>query len=102
MITTQQLFKAVKDHAEKTYGTQRDPEKMVDDLLEAVEGLGKEVRRRKQGIITEHIDLLVEIGEVQINLFELCQRMGVCFNSWNDAIRIKHRINVKGNIGSKE
>ncbi|MDA3806321.1 MAG: hypothetical protein PF440_00270 [Thiomicrorhabdus sp.] len=91
MITPHQIFKERREH----YKNHDMEWNYIHFLYDAIEALDTEVRKIEKERSNDKLDLLHAIGDVQIKLWEVCIDNGVCFNSWNDAVRIKHIANVK-------
>jgi len=87
MDSTYQLFNKVKDGLQP-----EDLDVRTFNLECAVEILEKEVRKVRQGLHTDRLSLLGAIGEVQIQLWEICSATGTCYNSWMDSVIVKQRI----------
>jgi hypothetical protein len=95
---TSKLFEMVKefnDAPDRKIQT-NDVGDLIYEFGRAITKLKNTVEQLDSNLAVDRLDLLSCIGDVQILLWTICQKNGVCFNSWNDAIRIKHSVNMKG------
>lgn len=93
--TAKEFYDEVTSWCENTFGKDRDPEQILLHLEEELQELGKEVRSLEKGFKQDKLDFMCELADMQILLWNLSKRMGLCFTSYLDAIQIKHHLNQK-------
>jgi NTP pyrophosphatase (non-canonical NTP hydrolase) len=92
---TEDLYNEIVTWCATTFGADRDPNGITEHLREEAMELSREVNKQTGGWAKDRQDLLCEIADVQILLWNIVSRMGICYNSYIDGIRIKHSINLK-------
>ena len=106
MNTAEKLFREVKDWTFKTFGPERDPEGILEHLEEELDELRHEIEMMNKGWRKTQDEMLSEYADVQILLWNLMQRFGVCHNRLMDAVTIKMKQNKEREwvpvVGSKK
>ena len=91
-MTADQLFRIVTTWTKQTFGAQRSNRGILDKIIEEVDELAISVDNWEK-FNGERIDLLNELADVQILLWDVAARNGVCFNELIDAVLVKHAVN---------
>jgi len=100
-MTYDKLFRSIKLWADGAFGRERDYKGILNHLDEEVDELRHAVEQYHKGFV-DMDDVMYELADVQILLFNLAQRHGVCANRYLDAIAGKHLINTKRVWGKED
>ena len=93
-MLSEYLYRDINAWVEETFGKNRDVEGVMEHLEEEVEELLDAIRKHKDGWVTID-DVLFELADVQIILFNLMGLHGICYNRYSDAVITKHGVNKK-------
>ena len=72
-----------------------DPIAVIEELKKGITVLEKEVEAHEKGWRRDRESLILSASEVQVKLWKLMVRYGVCSNSFSDHIMLSLRINKK-------
>jgi NTP pyrophosphatase (non-canonical NTP hydrolase) len=90
------IYYMIKDWAEDTFGKKRDPEEILAKLEEELGELIAATRTYESFKTKMNRSAMQqEIADVQMTLFHLAHRYGMCFDTYRDGILIKHNVNKK-------
>lgn len=90
------IYIRLKQWFDKTFGRDRDPYAIMAKLHEEMVELDKAVDNyAKWDNPTNRAAVQKEMADVMILIINLSTNYGMCYDSFLDAIRIKHAINMK-------
>lgn len=89
-----QLYGEIQLWANRTFGSNRSKRSIIAHLDEELNELATAVDHFEKGWITLG-EVMEEMADVQILLWNLAQTYGICFNRLMDQVFIKHRVNLK-------
>lgn len=106
MNVAEKLFNEVREWTLQTFGPNRDPLGILEHMEEELDELRTEVEKQIKKWNKSNAEMLSEYADVQILLWNLMSRFGLCHNRLMDAITIKMIQNKKREwgpvIGSKK
>jgi NTP pyrophosphatase (non-canonical NTP hydrolase) len=98
-----QIYEALRNWFGKTFGQPRDPYAIVEKLKEELVELEVAVDNYEKW--NNHANRVVvqkEMADVMILIINLSTNYGMCYDSFLDAIRIKHAINTQRTWDKKD
>lgn len=84
-----QLYKDIAKWSGQTFGYNRDVNMILRHLDEELDELVLAIGAIQEGYTRSYSELQEEYADVQILLWNLMARMGTCFDTCMDAVRIK-------------
>lgn len=89
------MYNEINLWAGETFGFDRDVFGVLEHMEEELGELHKAVKKFKDGWRDDKEDIMCEYADMQILLWNLMGRMGVCHNACMDAVVIKMAVNKK-------
>ena len=88
------IYGRIKQWVKDTFGdyTQDGVDGVLDHLEEELGELKESIRKYRMEWRDIH-DVKMEIADMQILLFNLAQRLGICYNDYKDCVVMKHNVN---------
>lgn len=94
------LYKEISDWTREKFGRTEDPLLVIEQMRKELDLLEEEVNAYSKGWRRDREDMIMKASSLQISLWRLLIRFGVCSNSLSDHLFVKYMNNRKHKIPS--